>query len=577
MFVGYRDSMYRFFSQSAGRSLFGGGPALRLYAVPVAQVRQKKAFSILPIGGSIVPLGMQGKKDYQEKLFNSFQLSERVPENNFYRRLRSAVDLDFLYALTKGYYGESGQKSIDPVVFFKLCLVGYLENIISDRKLIDHCSMRLDILFFIGYDIDEEIPWHSTISRTRQLFPESVFEEVFTKVLSLCVENGMVSGHTQAIDSAPVKANASMDTLELKVPEDDLEEHLRKVRVLSAMDKDGPHRKSKNDRSDKDQRGITADEKELAAIKGRNRKWAKDQDQRPGAGNKGSKYTSNKTHYSPTDPDARISVKPGKARKLNYLSQLSVDTAHHVITDIRAYHADGKDNQQLQDIVRRLQKRLWQQGLVFENCVADTGYSSGENYAFLEERNLRSFIPPHGTYKGGPNGFEYVKEGDHYLCPKGKVIPFKKVFLDSRTKTKKKAYRASSKICKGCPLRATCLGKVNEKQFTVTYYRAEYERNIQRVESREGRYMKGKRQSTVEPVFGTLTQFMGLRKISTIGLEQANKAMHLSAIAYNLKKYLKFQWKQSKSGAGMLALAASVKNVPAELLGVRTARQKMAM
>ncbi|MFI8380527.1 transposase [Leeuwenhoekiella sp. NPDC079379] len=107
--------------------------------------------------------------------------------------------------------------------------MGYLENIISDRKLIDHCSMRLDILYFIGYDIDEELPWHSTISRTRQLFPEDVFESVFTKVFSLCVEAGMVSGHTQAIDSAPVKANASVDTLELKVPEEELESHLRKV------------------------------------------------------------------------------------------------------------------------------------------------------------------------------------------------------------------------------------------------------------------------------------------------------------------------------------------------------------
>jgi len=75
----------------------------------------------------------------------------------------------------------------------------------------------------------------------------------------------------------------------------------------------------------------------------------------------------------------------------------------------------------------------------------------------------------------------------YYLCPQGKVIPFKKVFLDSRTKTKKKSYRASSKICKGCPLRATCLGKVHEKQFSVTYYRAEYERNIERVNGREGR------------------------------------------------------------------------------------------
>lgn len=519
----------------------------------------------MPIQERIVTLGMQGKKEYQEKLFAQFQLSERIPKNNFYRRLKGAVNLDFLYPITKPYYGESGQKSIDPVVFFKLCLVGYLENIISDRKLIDHCSMRLDILFFIGYDIDEELPWHSTISRTRQLFPETVFEEVFTSVLAMCVDRGMVSGHTQAIDSAPVKANASMDTLELKVPEEELEEHLRKVRAISAMDKEGPHRKSKGDRSDKGQRSVTANKKELDAIKGRNKKWARDQDQRPGAGNKGSKYTSNKTHYSPTDPDARISVKPGKARKLNYLSQLSVDTAHHVITDIKAYHADGKDNQQLPDIVKRVQGRLWKQGLVLENCVADTGYSSGENYAFLEERGLRSFIPPHGTYKGGPNGFEYVREQDHYLCPQGKVIPFRKVFLDSRTKTKKKSYRASSKICKGCPLRTTCLGKVNEKQFSVTYYRAEYERNIERVESREGRYMKGKRQSTVEPVFGTLTQFMGLRKINTIGIGQANKVMHLAAVAYNIKKYLKFTQKPAKSGARTLALPFELKKLTQEL------------
>ena len=64
--------------------------------------------------------------------------------------------------------------------------------------------------------------------------------------------------------------------------------------------------------------------------------------------------------------------------------------------------------------------------------------------------------------------------------------------------------------------------------------------------------MKAKRQSTVEPVFRTLTQFMGLRKINTIGIQQANKVMHLSAIAYNLKKYLKFMSKTVKSDAGML-------------------------
>ena len=237
-----------------------------------------------------------------------------------------------------------------------------------------------------------------------------------------------------------------------------------------------------------------------------------------------------------------------------------MDTAHHVITDIKAYHADGKDNQQLPDITKRLQSRLWKSGFVWENCVADTGYSSGENYALLEGMGLKSFIPPHGTYKGGPDGFVYDEEQDHYVFPQGKLIPFTKEFLDYRTKTKKKEYRARKHVCVDCPIRERCLGKsAQEKRFSVTYYRAEYERNIARVNSPQGRYMKGKRQSTVEPVFGTLTQFMGLRKINTIGIEQANKVMHLSAIAYNLKKYLKFTHKRVKSGVGMGLLSVFYK------------------
>lgn len=69
------------------------------------------------------------------------------------------------------------------------------------------------MLFFIGYDIDEELPWHSTLSRTRKLYGEEVFLSLFRKVLSMCIEKGMVSGKRQAIDSAYIKANASMDSL----------------------------------------------------------------------------------------------------------------------------------------------------------------------------------------------------------------------------------------------------------------------------------------------------------------------------------------------------------------------------
>jgi len=132
---------------------------------------------------------MQGKKRYAEKLFTTFQLSSYVPEDNFYRRLKEALDLQWLYKSTGGYYGREGQQSIDPVVFFKLILIGYLENLNSDRKIIEHSRLRLDILFFLGYDLDEELPWHSTISRTRALFGESVFKELFSKVSHFVLVN----------------------------------------------------------------------------------------------------------------------------------------------------------------------------------------------------------------------------------------------------------------------------------------------------------------------------------------------------------------------------------------------------
>ena len=89
---------------------------------------------------------MQGKKEFTQKLFTSFQLSEYVPEDNLYRRLKTVLDLQWLYKATRQYYGTEGQQSIDPVVFFKLILVGYLENLNSDRKIIAHSKMRLDIL-----------------------------------------------------------------------------------------------------------------------------------------------------------------------------------------------------------------------------------------------------------------------------------------------------------------------------------------------------------------------------------------------------------------------------------------------
>jgi transposase len=159
---------------------------------------------------------MQGYKQFPDRVVLRFRLSERVLKYNLYRRLTELLDWNVLYQQTQALCSHTGQPSLDPVVFFKLMLVGRLENLVSDRRLVEHCALRLDILYFLGYDVDEDLPWHSTISRTRQLYPAAVFEHLFDQVFAQCVAAGLVVGETHALDSAPVKANASLDSLRPK-------------------------------------------------------------------------------------------------------------------------------------------------------------------------------------------------------------------------------------------------------------------------------------------------------------------------------------------------------------------------
>jgi len=158
-------------------------------------------------------LCMQGRQNLVPKMFYQVNIDTLVPEDNFYRKLNQNLDFHFLYKATSKYYGMEGQESIDPMVFFKMLLVGYLNNINSDRKLIAFCSDSLAIRLFLKCDIDEALSWHSTISRTRQLYVEEVFIDLFQRILRLCVSKGMVRGKRQAVDSAFIKTNASMDCL----------------------------------------------------------------------------------------------------------------------------------------------------------------------------------------------------------------------------------------------------------------------------------------------------------------------------------------------------------------------------
>jgi transposase len=446
-----------------------------------------------------------------------------VPRDNFYRRLKEVLDLQWLYDATKKYYGTEGHKSIDPVVFFKLILIGYLENLLSDRRIIQSVGLRLDLLYFIDYELDEPLPWHSTISRTRQLFGEEVFKELFVQVLRQCVQNGMVKGKRQAMDSVHVKANASMDSLKEKEIVQDGEAYAGELSEAGEVEEEKPT--------------VSAyKHKEV----GWHHRWKdKTYKGQPGSRDSRSKFVSNHTHFSTTDPDARVAVKPGKPRQLNYLGQLSVDTAHHVITCIQVDSANKKDSQCLPALLQNTKQNLKAAGLRLKEVLADAGYSSSEALRVLKENKITGYIPNFGQYKPFREGFRYFPGGDYYKCQRGVKLPFKRIKDSHDGAYQMKVYRSSSLDCRHCPLRTTCIGKSDFKKIEDTVDKHLYDEMHQRMQTRKARRMKKLRQATVEPVIGTLVNFLGMRRVNTRGIKLANKCLLMAAVCYNLKRLLK--------------------------------------
>ena len=388
-------------------------------------------------------------------------------------------------------------------------------------------QLRLDLLYFIDHDIGDKVPDHSTICKTRKRIPKKVFDKVFNHILKLCIDAGLVGGHTQSIDSAYINANASIDRMtEIKLVDRDHDDYLREV-----FDQDLPENftvKDKVDRVNKLQKDL------IAHAKGRKEKFDKIYGDKQ---NKKRRTMSNATHQSKTDPDARIAKKSGKPRMLCYTSTMSTDTKNNVITNINAEHASKRDSQLLIKNTKQTISRLEEHNVKVEKILADAGFSSGENYALLETLNIEAYIPLHGTYETHRPGFKYDGRRNAFICNNGQII--KPKYTKHADGKHTVVYRSKKKICDTCPMRDGCVKANGVKEITSTPFKKEYERMIKRLKSKEGKKSYGLRMHTVEPVFGSLQQYYGLRRMNVRGRNSASKVMLMSAAAFNLKKWVK--------------------------------------
>jgi transposase len=140
-------------------------------------------------------------------------LEDLVPQDNFYRRLEEILDLSFVRDLVRPLSARGGRSSIDPVVFFRLQLVMFFEDIRSERELMRVAADRLSVRWYLGYDLHEPLPDHSSLTRIRERYGLEVFRRFFERIVEMCMDAGLVWGKEVFFDSTKVEANAAVDSL----------------------------------------------------------------------------------------------------------------------------------------------------------------------------------------------------------------------------------------------------------------------------------------------------------------------------------------------------------------------------
>jgi hypothetical protein len=369
--------------------------------------------------------------------------------------------------------------------------------------------------WFLGYDIDECLPVHSTLSRTRRLFGTELFEEVFCLVLGLCVDAGLVEGTRQAFDSGLVKANASIDSMQRRVIMDDATAYCRQVEDENAE----PAGSTGGDSG-------TAPTAPLRSVDCTNDDPVR-------------RKRSNKTHTSASDPDARMARKPGKPTDMYYHGQISVDSQHGVIVGAMADYADLEDHKSLPGLLERVQRNLSDHGLAVEEILADSKYNTITTIEACQQEGITAFMQNPSGYKREREGFTFDNRTNAYTCSQGAVLAFKREqpcrgYINY-------VYRSRAVDCKECPIRSQCItGTSTVKTLMHSSGKALYDLMDDRLQTDYGRRMLARRKGIVEPVIGNLMHHNGMKKVYGRGRDTADKHVLMAGISFNLKKWLRY-------------------------------------
>src|SRR5215217_9293476 len=511
---------------------------------------------------------MMGTKVRVFTLLPPVSLEELVPSDHFYRHLERTLDLGFVRELVRDAYADIGRPSIDPVVFFKLQLILFFEGLRSERQLLRVVADRLSLRWYLGYDLSEPLPDHSSLRRIRERYGLDVFRRLFQTIVTQCVEAGLVWGQELSIDATKVAANADLDSLQ---PRFAVEAHLAELFAAEEDDadggggSDGPVRDGGDDELARLPVDLTDEaQAELAEHAATRHDWIGEAGRPNREQTSGAYRRTADFRVSSTDPDATPMPLGDGRIHLGYQDHYVVDGGRaRIILAALVAPAEVQENQPALDLLWWARFR-WQ--LRPRQITGDTTYGTIANIVAIEDQRIRAYVPLSevGRRPGmfGEHDFVYDAAADAYRCPGAQTLRF----LSHCEHTRRRIYEAPAPACAACGLRSQCTTSKRGRRVGRSLD-ADYLERVHGYHTTEP-YKKAlrKRQVWVEPLFAEAKAWHGLRRFRLRGLEKVNGEALLIAAGQNLKRLLSHRgWGQRPFPSG-----ASCAVVPA--LPLRLAR-----
>ena len=447
-------------------------------------------------------------------------------------------------------------RSIAPEIMFSIVVFAYMKGIFSSRGIEEACSTDIRFMWLLQY---HKAPDHTTISRFLENNMSGCAEDLFYQLIEKLAEMGEIDFEALFVDGTKIEANANRYSF---VWAKAVEKRLKKLN--EKVKNELPSINTKYGLSDG--LGLESTVKELKSLadiqgisfvhgKGKHKtQLQRDCERLEELLSKGNEYIENlricgkRKSYSKTDPDAtfmRMKEDHMRNGQLKPGYNLQIGVSGEYIAGLGLF-PNPTDTTTLIPFLERMKAGLDRS---FRDIVADMGYSSEENYTYLESNNQTAYIKPADheikkTRKHRNNIFHkdnmpYDEANDRFTCPNGKHLIHsydKDARTDNGYTVKKSCYVCES--CAGCPFKDKCFkGQYENRRIELSKtMRRQKEEAEERISTGRGILLRMNRSIQVEGAFGVLKQDYGFRRFLTRGKKNNETRLFILAMAFNIQK-----------------------------------------